>query len=280
MHRAVAARETLVEQYIRDIAAYPLISRDEEIALGRRVKEGDRDALDRLVLANLRFVIVVAKKYQHYGVALADLINEGNLGLIRAAHRFDPTRGIRFVSYAIWWIRQAIFQALAEQGQLARVPMSQALEFHRVAKRARSLRRELGREPSAAELAEHLGMRETDVAAALAVARTPLSLDTPHGPDDTRLADHLADVAMPAPDELPLERALADLVRESLSSLKEREALVLNLYFGLDGTEPMNLERIGARLGVSRERVRQLKEKALARLRAGRLGKALAEFYG
>jgi RNA polymerase primary sigma factor len=273
-------RDSLLSQYLQDISAYPLLSRDEEVALARRSRAGDQDALDRLVRSNLRFVVTIAKRYRHRSVSLPDLINEGNLGLIRAARRFDETKGIKFVSYAVWWIRQAILQALAEQGHIMRVPLNRAGAVHRIGKCASALRQQLGREPTHAEIAAELALSREEIAAALSAARAPLSFDAPRAPgEDNPLADYLADDGAPPPDEYGVERALAAALQESLLRLKEREVTILRLYFGLDGEEPMSLERIGATLGITRERVRQIKEKALARLRAGRLGKALADFY-
>jgi RNA polymerase primary sigma factor len=272
-------QETVLAQYLRGIAAYALLSRDEERELARRVRAGDADALGRLVCANLRFVVVIAKRYQRHGVPLSDLINEGNLGLLHAARRFDETKGIKFISYAVWWIRQAIFQALAEQSRIVRVPLNRAASVHRVSKRAAALRQELGREATHAEIAEGMDVTEEEVATAMSISRAHLSLDAPLTPgENNRLVDHLADDAAPAPDARAGAQALADLVRAGLSRLTEREAVIVRLYFGLDDEDPLTLDQIGARLGVSRERVRQVREKALARLRVGRLGRALSEF--
>jgi RNA polymerase primary sigma factor len=216
-------------QYLDRIGRYRLLTRDEEVELGRRIHLGDREALDRLVCANLRFVVSIAKKYQSRNVALADLINEGNLGLIRAAHKFDETKGIKFISYAVWWIRQAVLQARAEQSRLVRVPMNQ------------------------------VGT----------IWHTHLSLDARMTPgQDNRLVDYLPDDLSPPPDEQLLDKALTQSIGEALTHLKDREAKILRLYFGLDGDEPMTLEQIGAILGVTRERVRQIRDRALRQLRA------------
>jgi RNA polymerase primary sigma factor len=274
-----ADRDTTLAQYLRGIGTYPLLSRDEERALARRLRAGDEDALGRLVCANLRFVVLIAKRYQHQGLPLPDLINEGNLGLIRAAHKFDETKGIKFISYAVWWIRQAILQALAEQSRIVRVPVNRAGALHRIVRRAEALQQELGREATHAEIAEGTDVAEEEVARAMAISRAHVSLDAPLTPgEDHRLLDYLADDAALAPDVAAVERALADVLQAGLSRLKEREAKILRLYFGLDGEEPMTLDQIGPLLGITRERVRQIKEKALSRLRAGRLGKALSEF--
>ena len=273
--------EGSLDQYLRDISAYPLIDRDEEVRLAQRIRTGDGDALDKLVRSNLRFVVSVAKKYQNQGVALADLINEGNLGLIRAAHKFDETKGIKFISYAVWWIRQAILQALAEQSRIVRVPLNRAGTLHRIGKRANALLQELGREPTHEEIAEEMDISEEEVAKTISISQTHLSLDAPLTPgEDNKLLDYLPDNLNPTPDEQTFEKALTEAIEESLSSLKEREAKILRLYFGLDGGEPMTLEQIGSLLGITRERVRQIKEKALSRLRHVSRARALESFLG
>jgi RNA polymerase primary sigma factor len=273
--------EGSLDQYLRDISAYPLISREEEADLARRIRTGDQEALDKLVRSNLRFVVSVAKKYQNQGVSLSDLINEGNLGLIRAAHKFDETKGIKFISYAVWWIRQAILQALAEQSRIVRVPLNRAGTLHRIGKRANSLLQELGREATHAEIAEGMDITEDEVAKTMSISQAHLSLDAPLTPgEDNRLLDYLADTVNPTPDEQTFEKALTEAVEESLAGLKERESKILRLYFGLDGEEPMTLEQIGALLGITRERVRQIKEKALSRLRHVSRARTLESFLG
>ena len=260
--------EGSLDQYLRDISIYPLISREQEVLLAQRIRENDQEALDTLVRSNLRFVVSVAKKYQNQGVSLSDLINEGNLGLIRAAHKFDETKGIKFISYAVWWIRQAILQALAEQSRIVRVPLNRAGTLHRIGKRASALLQELGREATHAEIAEGMEITEEEVAKTMAISQTHLSLDAPMTPgEDNRLLDYLPDNVNPTPDEETFEKALTESIAEALGGLKEREAKILRLYFGLDGAEPMTLEQIGAVLNITRERVRQIKEKALSRLR-------------
>ncbi|HEX6965972.1 MAG TPA: RNA polymerase sigma factor RpoD/SigA [Gemmatimonadaceae bacterium] len=273
--------EGSLDQYLRDISVYPLIGREEEAELARRIRQNDAEALDKLVRSNLRFVVSVAKKYQNQGVALADLINEGNLGLIRAAHKFDETKGIKFISYAVWWIRQAILQALAEQSRIVRVPLNRAGTLHRIGKRANALLQELGREPTHEEIAEEMDLTEEEVAKTISISQTHLSLDAPLTPgEDNRLLDYLPDNLNPTPDELIFEKALTESIEEALSALKEREAKILRLYFGLDGEEPMTLEQIGALLGITRERVRQIKEKSLSRLRHMSRARALGSFLG
>ena len=282
-HKKSSFEEGSLDQYLRDISIYPLITREDEVALAQRIRQGDQDALDKLVRSNLRFVVSVAKKYQNQGVSLSDLINEGNLGLIRAAHKFDETKGIKFISYAVWWIRQAILQALAEQSRIVRVALNRAGTLHRIGKRASMLLQELGREATHAEIAEGMDITEEEVAKTMSISQTHLSLDAPLTPgEDNKLLDYLADNVNPTPDEQTFEKALTEAIEESLGSLKEREAKILRLYFGfgLDAGEPKTLEEIGAQLGITRERVRQIKEKALSRLRHVSRARALESFLG
>ena len=268
-----------LDQYLREISRYPLINQEEEVSLAKRIHVGDEEALDKLVRSNLRFVVSVAKKYQNQGGSLSDLINEGNLGLIRAAHKFDETKGIKFISYAVWWIRQAILQALAEQSRIVRVPLNRAGTLHRITRRSSALQQELGREPTAAEVAEGMDIGVEEVEKTLSISQNHVSLDAPLAPgEENRLLDYLPDTQNPGPDAETFERALTQSIEEVLSSLREREAKILRLYFGLDSPEPMTLEEIGAQLGITRERVRQIKEKALSRLRHVSRSKALESF--
>ncbi len=268
-----------LDQYLKEISQYPLIDRAEEARLARGIRRGEVEALDKLVRSNLRFVVSVAKKYQNQGVLLSDLINEGNLGLIRAAHKFDETKGIKFISYAVWWIRQAILQALAEQSRVVRVPLNRAGALHRLGKRSSALLQELGREPTVGELAKDLDLTEEEVTRTLAMAQTHLSLDAPLAPgEDGRLMDYLPDQFSPDPEDRAYEDALRHTVDHALGTLKEREAKVIRLYFGLDEQEPMTLEEIGSLLGITRERVRQIKEKALNRLRHASRARLLETF--
>jgi RNA polymerase primary sigma factor len=266
--RKLTAESESLDQYLREISAYPLINREQEADLARRIRTADTGALETLVRSNLRFVVSVAKRYQNQGVSLADLINEGNIGLMRAAQKFDETKGIKFISYAVWWIRQAILQALAEQSRIVRVPLSRAGTLHRIGKRSSSLTQELGREPTLEEIAEELELSEEEIKHTLAMAQTHLSLDAPLVPgEDGQLLDYVSDQFAPGPDEELYNEALQNSIDEALSTLNEREAKVLRLYFGLGDTEPLTLEQIGERFGITRERVRQIKERALARLR-------------
>jgi len=209
------------------------------------------------------------------------LINEASLGLIRAAHKFDETKGIKFISYAVWWIRQSILQALAEQSRIVRVPLNRAGALHRIGKRASTLLQELGRQPTHLEIAEGLDVTEEEVAKTMLISQVHLSLDAPMTPgEDNRLLDYLPDTTNRTPDEQTFEKALSEASEESLAGLKERESKILRLYFGLDGEDPMTLEDIGTLLGITRERVRQIKEKALLKLRHNSRRRALESFLG
>lgn len=273
--------EGSLDLYLREISRYPLIRQDEEVRLAQGIHAGDEESLDKLVRSNLRFVVSVAKKYQNQGVSLSDLINEGNLGLIRAAHKFDETKGIKFISYAVWWIRQAILQALAEQSRIVRVPLNRAGTLHRIGKRSALLLQELGREPTPSEIAEGMDITLEEVQKTLSISRSHVSLDAPVTTgEDARLLDYLPDTQNAGPDSDTFEHALSESVEEVLSTLREREARILRLYFGLDGPEPMTLEEIGGMMGITRERVRQIKEKALSRLRHVSRARALESFLG
>ena len=273
-------REGSLDQYLKEISQYPLIDREEEARLAKLIRKGEEEALDKLVRSNLRFVVSVAKKYQNQGVPLSDLINEGNLGLIRAGHKFDESKGIKFISYAVWWIRQAILQALAEQSRIVRVPLNRAGALHRIGRRSSALLQELGREPTVEEIADDLDISHKEVERTLAISQSHLSLDQPITPgEDNRLLDYLPDQFSPGPDDEAYEQALKESVEEALDTLKEREAKILRLYFGLDDQEPMTLEEIGTLLGITRERVRQIKEKALLRLRHASRARFLETFF-
>jgi RNA polymerase primary sigma factor len=271
--------EGSLDLYLKEISRYPLITRDEEARLARRIRRGEREALDKLCRSNLRFVVSVAKKYQNQGVALSDLINEGNLGLIRAAHKFDETKGIKFISYAVWWIRQAILQALAEQSRIVRVPLNRAGTLHRIGRRSNALLQELGREPSAEEIANGMDISIDEVRKTISISQAHLSLDAPMTPgEDNKLLDYLPDEYNPSPADNAFDTALREAIQDSLDSLKPREAKILRLYYGLDSNEAMTLEEIGSVLGITRERVRQIKEKALNRLRHVSRARALQSF--
>lgn len=257
-----------LDQYLQEISSYPLIGRDDEAALAVRIRGGDNEALNALVRANLRFVVSVAKRYQNQGVSLADLINEGNIGLMRAAQKFDERKGIKFISYAVWWIRQAVLQALADQSRIVRVPLNRAGVLQRIGRRSSALTQELGREPTMEEIAEELDVPQDELARTLSVAQAHLSLDAPLSPGQGgQLLDHLSDPTTPTPEEDVYARALEQCIDTALRTLPQREAEVIRLYFGLGEAEPLTLEQIGDHLGVTRERVRQIKDRALRRLR-------------
>jgi RNA polymerase primary sigma factor len=255
--------------YLHEINKTPLLTREQEQALARRIRKGDKDALDRLVKANLRFVVSIAKQYSNQGLPLEDLINDGNLGLIKAAHRFDEKRGYKFISYAVWWIRQAMLQSLAEHSRIVRLPLNRAGTLYRIGKASRQLDQELGRTPSAREIAKKLKLSEEEVEDTMHIANTHVSLDDPYSTDqdDTSLVDYLQDESSPRPDEETYGRALSDDMEKALATLSERERQILSMYFGLNQEEPLTLEEIGKELGLTRERIRQIKEKAIIRLR-------------
>ena len=258
-----------LDVYLHEINKTPLLTREQEQSLARRIKVGDKDALDGLVKANLRFVVSVAKQYANQGLPLEDLINDGNLGLIKAAHRFDEKRGYKFISYAVWWIRQAMLQSLAEHSRIVRLPLNRAGTLYRIGKASRQLDQELGRSPSAKEIAKKLKLSEEEVENTMHIANTHVSLDDPYSTeqDDTSLVDYLQDDSSPMPDEQTYGRALSDDMEKALATLSEREKQILSMYFGLNSEEPLTLEQIGKELGLTRERIRQIKEKAILRLR-------------
>ncbi|HWH52048.1 MAG TPA: RNA polymerase sigma factor RpoD/SigA [Gemmatimonadaceae bacterium] len=263
--------------YLNEIRTYPLLTRDEEAELAGRIRAGDSQALDRLVCANLRFVVSIAKRYQHHGVPLADLINEGNLGLIRAAEKFDDAHGVKFISYAVWWIRQAVVQAIADHGRAVRIPVGRAGELYRMKRRANALRHELGREPTRVELSD-AGLLDTeDSSSSLPVWPPDVSLDAgPNTDGNMLLLEFIPDESAEAPDQAVAEHNLTDSLEAGLAQLRPRELRVVRLYFGLDDGEPMTLDAIGTLLGVTRERVRQIKDRALSRLRRSDSRAALA----
>jgi RNA polymerase primary sigma factor len=277
--RKYKGEERSLDLYLREIGETPLISSQEEISLARRIKEGDKEALEELTKANLRFVVSVAKQYQNQGLSLADLINEGNIGLIKAAKRFDETRGFKFISYAVWWIRQAILQALAEQSRIVRLPLNRVGALHRIGKISSNLEQEFGREPMTEEIAERLEMTPEEVSETLKISNNHLSLDAPFNEgEDSNLLDVLKDEFQPAPDRDLLGESLKVEIGKALGTLTEREAEVIILYFGIKRPKPMTLEEIGNRFNLTRERVRQIKEKAIRRLRHASRSRRLKAF--
>ena len=268
-----------LDLYLREIGETPLISSGEEVELAKRIREGDQYALEKLTKANLRFVVSVAKQYQNQGLSLSDLINEGNIGLIKAAKRFDETRGFKFISYAVWWIRQAILQALAEQSRIVRLPLNRVGTLHKIGKISSTLEQEFGRVPSPNEIAKELELTEMEVSDTLKISNSHLSLDAPFSvSEDNSLIDVLEDEFQPAPDKALLEESLRIEIEKALDSLSAREAEVVNLYFGLSREKALTLEEIGARFNLTRERVRQIKEKAIRRLRHTSRSKSLRAY--
>ena len=270
-----------LDKYLQEIGKVELLVPQEEIDLARRIKKGDQKSLEKLTKANLRFVVSVAKQYQNQGLSLGDLINEGNLGLIKAAKRFDETRGFKFISYAVWWIRQSILQALAEQSRIVRLPLNRVGALNKIGKAFSTLEQEFEREPSASELAEELDMSLFEVSDTLKISGRHLSMDAPFAQgEDNRLLDVIQDNRQPTPDSGLLEESLKNEVKRALATLSEREAQVIKLYFGLDSEHSLTLEEIGEKFNLTRERVRQIKEKAIRRLRHASRSKALRAYLG
>jgi RNA polymerase primary sigma factor len=264
----VPRSQRMLDQYLQEIGQYQLLTPDEEVSLARRIKEGDQDALHRLTRANLRFVVSVAKKYQGQGLSLADLINEGNYGLIKAAQRFDETRGFKFISYAVWWIRQAILQALAEQSRVVRLPLNRIGTISKIRKTSAKLAQKHERTPNIEELAQELEVDVEKVREAMQHTGRHLSMDAPFNEDDDNsLLDVLPDEDDDAPDDPLMDESLKIDIERALSMLHPREAEITRLYFGIGREHPLTLEEIGQRFNLTRERVRQIKEKALRKLR-------------
>jgi RNA polymerase primary sigma factor len=266
--KQVTNRDTpSLDKYLQEIGKVDLIPPEEEVLLARRIKSGDSDALRSLVKANLRFVVSVAKQYQNQGMTLPDLINEGNLGLMKAAQRFDETRGFKFISYAVWWIRQAILQSLAEQARIVRLPVNKIGSINKINKTFAKLEQEFEREPSSLEIAEILDMIPEDVKEALKTNGRTVSMDAPISSDeDNNMYDILQSSEAPSPDKNLINESLAFEIERALNTLSPRESKVLKLYFGLGMKHPFTLEEIGEELDLTRERVRQIKEKAIRRI--------------
>jgi len=270
-----------LEKYLQEIGEVSLICPEKEIELAKRIKTGDQSALEQLASSNLRFVVSVAKQYQGQGLTLGDLINEGNLGLIKAANRFDETRGFKFISYAVWWIRQSILQALAEQSRVVRLPLNRVGALNKIGKALSALEQEYEREPSAYEIADQLEMTPYEVSDTLKISGKHLSLDAPFNQDEnSRLLDVLENEELPAPDNLLISESLKIEVQRALATLTRREAEVVKLYFGLGREHALTLEEIGERFRLTRERVRQIKEKAIKRLRHASRSKPLRSYLG
>ncbi len=280
--KQVTNRETAsLDKYLQEIGKVDLITAEEEVELAQRIKAGDQRALEKLTKANLRFVVSVSKQYQNQGLTLPDLINEGNLGLIKAAQRFDETRGFKFISYAVWWIRQSILQALAEQSRIVRLPLNKIGSINKINKMFAILEQRFERPPSAAEIAKELDMSENDVKESLKNAGRHVSMDAPlvEG-EDSNLYDVLRSGESPNPDKALLHESLRVEIYRALDTLTPREADVVRLYFGLGDNNPMTLEEIGETFDLTRERVRQIKEKAVRRLKHTSRSKILKTYLG
>ena len=280
--KQVTNRETAsLDKYLQEIGKVELITAEEEVELAQRIKAGDQIALEKLTKANLRFVVSVAKQYQNQGLTLPDLINEGNLGLIKAAQRFDETRGFKFISYAVWWIRQSILQALAEQSRIVRLPLNKIGSINKINKAYAYLEQEHERPPSASEISKHLEMSESDVKESMRNSGRHVSMDAPlvEG-EDSNLYDVLNSSDSPHPDEDLMMDSLRTEIERSLATLTPREGDVIGLYFGLGGQHPMTLEEIGEKFDLTRERVRQIKEKAIRRMKHTSRSKILKTYLG
>jgi len=280
--KQVTNRETAsLDKYLQEIGRVDLITADEEVALAQRIKQGDREALEKLTKANLRFVVSVSKQYQNQGLTLPDLINEGNLGLIKAAQRFDETRGFKFISYAVWWIRQSILQALAEQSRIVRLPLNKIGSINKINKAYAKLEQIYEREPNAEEIADLLEITENEVKDSMRNSGRHISMDAPLVQDeDNNLYDVLRGDEVTTPESELIYDSLRKEIDRAISTLTIREADVIRYYFGLNGSHPMTLEEIGEKFDLTRERVRQIKEKAIRRLKQTSRSKILKTYLG
>jgi RNA polymerase primary sigma factor len=270
-----------LDKYLQEIGKVELLTTEKEIDLAVKIKKGDQSALEDLTKANLRFVVSVAKQYQNQGLSLGDLINEGNLGLIKAAKRFDETRGFKFISYAVWWIRQSILQALAEQSRIVRLPLNRVGALNKIGKAYSNLEQEFEREPNAFEIAQELDMDVNEIADTLKISSRHVSMDAPFSQgEENRLLDIIESEELPNPDSVLMTESLKSEIERALSSLSERESEVIKLYFGLNKEHSLTLEEIGERFNLTRERVRQIKEKAIRRLRHASRSKNLKAYLG
>ncbi len=270
-----------LDKYLQEIGKVDLLTPDEEVELAQRIKAGDQLALEKLTKANLRFVVSVAKQYQNQGLSLGDLINEGNLGLIKAAQRFDETRGFKFISYAVWWIRQSILQALAEQSRIVRLPLNRVGSLNKISKTFSELEQKFEREPSPDELAEVLEVTTAEVVDTMKISGRHVSMDAPFANgEENSLLDVLANESEQTPDSDLMNDSLRREVQRALATLTQRESDVIAFYFGLNGESSLTLEEIGEQFGLTRERVRQIKEKAIRRLRHTSRSKALKPYLG
>jgi RNA polymerase primary sigma factor len=270
-----------LDKYLHDISKVELITAEEEVILAQKIRAGDAIALEKLTKANLRFVVSVAKQYQNQGLSLGDLINEGNLGLIKAAQRFDETRGFKFISYAVWWIRQSIMQSLAEQSRIVRLPLNRVGSLNKISKAFAKLEQSFEREPSAAEIAELLDISEEDVRDSMKISARQVSMDAPFvSGEESSLLDVLIDENEVTPDDELLNDSLRREIQRTLNTLTPRESDVVSMYYGLNGYSNATLEEIGGKFDLTRERVRQIKEKAIRRLRHTARSKSLKPYLG
>ena len=279
--KSITNRESAsLDKYLQEIGHEELLSTDEEVELAQRIRKGDREALERLTKANLRFVVSVAKQYQNQGLGLADLINEGNLGLIKAAERFDETRGFKFISYAVWWIRQSILQALAEQIRIVRLPLNQVGSVNKINRALNRFEQENERKPSINEIAQSVDLPEDKIADAMKINGRHISVDAPLSDgDETSLLDVMANTDTPETDNLLLTESLQEEITTALNTLKERERNVIKAFYGI-GQPEMTLDEIGSTYGLTRERVRQIREKAIRHLRQNTKSKVLKAYLG
>ena len=280
--KQVTNRDTQsLDKYLHEIGKVDLLTAEQEVDLARRIRKGDMEALNKLIKANLRFVVSVSKQYQNQGLSLPDLINEGNLGLIKAAQRFDETRGFKFISYAVWWIRQSILQALAEQARIVRLPLNKIGSINKINKTLTLLEQKFEREPTAEEIADVLEISPNDVKKAMRNSGRHLSMDAPIGSEDEgNMYDILQNKNIPGPDRVLIDDSLRKEIERALTTLSQREADILRYYFGLNGAPPHTLEEIGEKFDLTRERVRQIKEKAIRRLKHTSRSKNLKSYLG
>jgi len=269
-----------LDKYLNDIAREPLLTPEEEVELAIKAKEGDQQAIERLIKSNLRFVVSVAKQYQNQGLSLNDLINEGNVGLIKAVKRFDVTKGFKFISYAVWWIRQSILQALAENSRIIRLPLNRVGTLSKVSKAYSSLEQEFEREPSSDEIAEVLAMNVEEIKETFRINQRKISLDAPINNDENSYVETFKNEDSPSPDLELMKESLHKEIETAIRILSMREQEVLKLYFGIDCNQPHTLEEIGDKFNLTRERVRQIKEKALRRLRRSKISSKLKQYLG
>ena len=282
IQKQVTNRETAsLDKYLQEIGRVDLITAEEEVILAQKIKQGDERALDKLTKANLRFVVSVSKQYQNQGLSLPDLINEGNLGLIKAAKRFDETRGFKFISYAVWWIRQAILQALAEQSRIVRLPLNKIGSINKINKAKAFLEQTMGQPPRNEDIAEYLDITVREVKESIKNSGRHVSMDAPLiQDDDTNMYDMMSSADAPNPESELLYESLRKEITRAITTLSERESDVIKLYFGLDGKHPLTLEEIGEEFDLTRERVRQIKEKAIRRLKHTSRSKILKTYLG